>query len=94
MLMNEKNLQSVVRLIVSNMSSFIKFGGLYVLFPSNEIWTSVMFLVWSSKEIKKKMIHGMWLRSFEKNITYLKWYNDEALFHLFFNNYTNNVLGW
>lgn len=49
MLINERKLTPVSRLIVSNMSSFIKFGGLYVLFPSNEIWVSVMFSIWLSK---------------------------------------------
>lgn len=49
MLINERKLILVLRLIVLNMFLFIKFGGLYVLFLLNEIWVSVMFLVWLFK---------------------------------------------
>lgn len=49
MLINERKLILVLRLIVLNMFLFIKFGGLYVLFLLNEIWVSVMFLIWLFK---------------------------------------------
>lgn len=49
MLINERKLLLVLRLIVLNMFLFIKFGGLYVLFLLNEIWVSVMFLIWLFK---------------------------------------------
>lgn len=53
MLMNEEKLPPILRLIISKISSFIKFGGLFALFPSNEIWTNVMFLIWSARKKEK-----------------------------------------